>query len=382
LLSAASFLRNRHDVTLTHSRRRLAIQVLALSLIALVFGFFGWNLWSNVQRLNLPIGFGFLDNTAGFDIPITLIEWNVSDNFMRAIVIGLLNTLLAFAITLVLGTLLGLAVGLLRLGKHPLVSATAASHVAVFRNTPALLQIVFLYVLIVQNAPGPRAPLSLWDALYFSARGLVVPAVDLDGFGWAGVMLVVSGIVAATALPHQSLGAGRRWLLRILFGAGALLFVTGSDLDLPTRTAFAFRGGVTITPELLALTLGLSLYFSAYIAEIVRAGILAVPKGLGDAAHSLGLHRAQALRLVTFPIALRLILPPLTSQYLNMVKGTSLGVAIAYPDVVQVLTGAILNRTGNAIEIMGLVMTIFLVLSLSVSSVMNIWNRRTTLAER
>lgn len=367
-------------MTLTRSNQRLLIQGLALAVMIVVAGFFGWNLWRNVQRLNLPVGFGFLDNTAGFDIPIALIEWNVSDDYTRAIIVGLLNTLLAFAITVVLATALGSIVGLLRLAPHPLVRGTAAVHVAVFRNTPALLQIVFLYVLIIQVAPSPRAPFSLWDSIFFSARGLVVPALSFDGLAWLGMLVTLAAIIGAALLRSaDNRQAHTMWIPAFV---GAVLVAAGSTLDMPSRTAFAFRGGMTATPELLALTLGLTMYFSAYIAEIVRAGLLAVPSGLGEAARSLGLHPPQVLRLVTVPIALRLILPPLTSQYLNIVKGTSLGVAIAYPDVVQVLTGAILNRTGNAIEIMGLVMSIFLILSLAISGAMNFWNTRTAIVVR
>lgn len=370
--------------------RGIVVQALVLLGIASLLGFFAYNAAANMARHRLPFGFGFLQRTAGFDIPFSLITWSPDDTFGRAIIVGLLNTLLVFSLAIVLATVLGFVFGLMRLSANGLIRASASTYVEVIRNTPVLIQVIFVYMLLVQNAPAPRQSLSLGGIAFLSTRGLAFPGLVLGSYGaWALASLIAIGIVALLLRRrYRERGPGRAWRIAIRTGlqllalAAVAVLVSDAQIDRVVKTAFGFRGGNTLTPELLALVLGLSVYFSAFIAEIVRAGFRSVAAGQVEAARALALTRLQVLRFVTIPLAFRVMIPPLTSQYVNLLKGTSLGVAIAFPDVVQVIIGSILNRTGQAIESMGLTMGIFLFLGALIAYAMGRLNRAFRLVTR
>jgi general L-amino acid transport system permease protein len=351
------------------------------------------NTAANLAERNIPFGLDFLDNIAGFDIPFALIAWSPSDTYARAILVGLLNTALVVVLGIALSTIVGFSVGTMRLSPNWLLRTTAAVFVEFVRNTPALLQIVFCYLALIQSLPTPRDSLRIGDSIFLNIRGLFLPAPLL---GQAADFLAPAAIVAILLLFLVRHYVGRqhpRWRARAtaiaaiaLLGLlpAACLAVLGVQLgwSIPRLQGFRFVGGIVLVPELVALVVGLSIYSSAFIAEIVRAGILSVARGQIEAARALGLRPRQVLTLVILPQALRAIVPPLTSQYLNLIKGSSLAVAIAYPDLVQILIGSILNRTGRAIEIMAMTMAIYLTLCLSASLLMNWYNRRKALVER
>lgn len=369
--------------------RGLAAQALVVVGLALLLGFFAFNASINMQRHNLPIGLDFLRRTAGFDIPFALIAWQPSDSFARAILVGLLNTLLVFVLATVLATVVGSLFGVMGLASNALMRGTATAYVEIVRNTPVLIQVILIYMVLVQNTPPPRQSLGIGSYIFLSTRGLVFPAFSVSTVGAFGGALMVAGIAMAIALfviRRRLAGWTLRlilWGLSLILGvAGLGLFLSDVHVEIATRTTFGLKGGSTLTPELLALVVGLSVYFSAFIAEIVRAGITSVPRGQIEAAKALALRPWQVLRLVTVPLAMRVIIPPLTSQYLNIAKGTSLGAAVAFPDLVQVLIGSILNRTGQAIESMGLAMLIFLILSFLIAAVMGWINRAGRLVTR
>jgi general L-amino acid transport system permease protein len=366
-------------------------------LLALALAGFAWfiadNAATNLARRNMPFGAGFFGDVAGFDIPFALISWSTSDTFGRAILVGLLNTGLVIVLGIAAATLLGFTMGIMRLSPNWLARTSAGAFVEVIRNTPALLQVIFWYLVVIRNLPPPRESLRLGDAIFLNVRGLFVPRPD---FGTAGGSLLWGLLALLLAVwfidRRASLRMPRRRpavtalaaVLLLLVLPAASIGLGGIDVawDAPQAKAFGFSGGMALSPELVALVLGLSVYTSAFIAEIVRSGILAVGHGQIQAGQALGLRRGQVLRLVTIPQAMRVIIPQLTSQYLNLAKGSSLAVAIAYPDVVQIMVGSILNRTGQAIEIMGLTMGLFLALSLLISALMNWYNRRMALVER
>lgn len=360
--------------------------------IAATLGFLAYNTAANLDRRNMPVGFDFFGNVAGFDIPFHLIAWSTGDTFGRAILLGLLNTGLVVVLGIVAATLLGFTVGIMRLSPNWLARTTAGVFVEVVRNTPALLQIVFWYLAVIQSLPPPRQSLQLGD-VYLNVRGLFVPAPQLGSEAlpllWAiPVLLLAVWVVrrwtAWRAPRRRAVATWAAALLLLVVVPAVWLAASGASLtwDPPVLKAFTFEGGMVLSPELVALVVGLSVYSAAFIAEIVRSGILSVGKGQVEAAHALGLHRGLILRLVTVPQAMRVIIPQLTSQYLNLAKGSSLAVAIAYPDFVQIMVGSILNRTGQAVEIMAMTMGVYLVLSLLISAFMNWYNRRRALVER
>jgi general L-amino acid transport system permease protein len=351
------------------------------------------NTTANLAERNIPFGLDFLDNVAGFDIPFALIAWSPSDTFARAILVGLLNTALVVVLGIVLSTIVGFSVGTMRLSPNWLLRTTAAVFVEFVRNTPALLQIVFCYLALIQSLPAPRDSLRIGSSIFLNIRGLFLPAPVLDqaaDFLAPAVIVLILLLFLVRHYVGRNHPRRRGWATAtaaiVLLGLvpAACLAVLGFQLgwSIPRLQGFRFVGGIVLVPELVALVVGLSIYSSAFIAEIVRAGILSVDRGQIEAARGLGLRPRQVLTLVILPQALRAIVPPLTSQYLNLIKGSSLAVAIAYPDLVQILIGSILNRTGRAIEIMAMTMAIYLSLCLSASLLMNWYNRRKALVER
>jgi general L-amino acid transport system permease protein len=364
------------------------LQVLVL---AAVLGAMVWlvgNVQSNLERQNINSGFGFLSERAGFGINQTLIAYTEDDSFGRVVVVGLLNTLLVSGLGIFFATLLGFSLGVARLSRNWLISKIAMVYIEIFRNVPLLLQIMFWYFGVLRNLPSPRQALSVGDAMFMSNRGIVLPWLEAGaGAMWYGVALL--GLAAGffwlrrrTLKAKLTTGHSTRFwrpllvLALALFGAAALMAGVPFALDVPQLKGFNFRGGLTVIPEFVALLLALSLYTAAFIAEIVRAGINSVNKGQREAAAALGLPERVALRLVVLPQALRVIIPPLTSQYLNLTKNSSLAVAIAYPDIVSVLAGTTLSQVGQALEIIFVTMMIYLSLSLLTSWAMNRYNQR------
>lgn len=349
------------------------------------------NVQSNLERQNINSGFGFLSERAGFGINQTLIDYTEDSNFGRVLAVGLLNTLLVSVLGIVFATVLGFALGVARLSSNWLVNKTAMVYVEIFRNVPLLLQIMFWYFGVLRNLPPPRKALDIADGVFLSNRGIIVPALQSGpGAWWYGLAALLSigallWLRRRARISQQSAGAAlpvwRPFLA--VFAAGflfaALIAGIPFSFDMPVLKGFNFRGGITVIPEFVALLLALSLYTASFIAEIVRAGIQSVSKGQREAAAALGLPENKALRLVVIPQALRVIIPPLTSQYLNLTKNSSLAVAIAYPDIVSVFAGTTLTQVGQAVEIIFITMMIYLSLSLLTSWAMNRYNARIAL---
>jgi general L-amino acid transport system permease protein len=352
------------------------------------------NTLANLASRGISTGFDFLATEAGFGISQALIDYSETSTFGRTFVVGLLNTLLVSLLGIVVATLLGFVIGIARLSRNWLVSRLAGAYVEVFRNIPLLLQIFFWYFAVLRALPRPRESLALGEAVFLNLRGLYLPRPLFEpGFGWVVAALAagaLGAVLVARWARQRRLRTGRgfptAWVVLGLTVLPVLLTfaLTGAPLgwQLPVLGGFNFRGGITVIPELSALLLALSIYTAAFIAEIVRAGILAVPKGQSEAAAALGLKPGQALRLVVIPQALRVIIPPLTSQYLNLLKNSSLATAIGYPDLVNVFAGTTLNQTGHAVEVIAMTMAVYLTISLTISLFMNWYNARTALTGR
>ncbi len=374
--------------------RALLFQLVFLVAVLGLLGFIVHNTLANLHTRGISTGFDFLANEAGFGIIQTLVEYSETSSFGRTFLVGLLNTLLVSVLGILLATLLGFVIGIARLSGNWLVSRLAAVYVEVFRNIPLLLQIFFWYFAVLRALPRPRDSLSLGDAVFLNLRGLYLPRPLFEpGFGWvfAALMLAVTAALLLAAWARrrrlatgQGLPSGWIGLGLILLLPSLAFVLTGAPLgwELPALKGFNFQGGITVIPELAALLLALTIYTAAFIAEIVRAGILSVPKGQTEAAAALGLKRRHVLRLVIIPQALRVIIPPLTSQYLNLLKNSSLATAIGYPDLVNVFAGTTLNQTGQAVEVIAMTMAVYLSISLSISLFMNWYNARIALTER
>ncbi|WP_110669483.1 amino acid ABC transporter permease [Salinicola halophilus] len=374
--------------------RALIVQIVLFLALAIFIGFLVHNTLANLDARGINTGFDFLDRRAGFSIPQTLIEYTSNSSYGRTFVIGLLNTLLVSAMGIVLATVLGFLIGIARLSPNWLLARLATVYVETFRNIPLLVQILFWYYAVLRALPSPRQSLSLFDTFFFNVRGVVMPDPQpLPGFTatvWALLLAVVATVAFAVwakrrqsrtgqALPVYWIGAG------VIVGVPLAAFLlTGAPLEwtIPEMAGFNFRGGVNILPELVALWLALSIYTAAFIAEIVRSGILSVSQGQTEAARSLSLPGAITLRKIVIPQAMRVIVPQMTSQYLNLIKNSSLATAIGYPDIVAVFAGTTLNQTGQAIEIIAMTMAVYLVISLTVSFLMNLYNARTLMKER
>ena len=374
--------------------RGILFQVLVLLALLAFAAFIAYNTAQNLQRRGIASGFGFLWNTSGFDISFTLIPYKATDTYGRVLLVGILNTLFVSSIGVVLATVLGFVVGILRLSRNWLIARLATVYIETLRNIPLLLQIIFWYFAVLAALPGVRQS-SLWFGFFsLNQRGFYMPAPVLEpGFSWVLASLVVA-IGAAFAIgrwarlrrertgqPFPTLRVNVA-LIVLLPAAVALLLGIPWSWEYPELAGFNYRGGTVLVPELLALLLALTLYTSAFIAEIVRSGILAVSRGQTEAAMAMGLRPGQVTRLVILPQALRVIVPPLTSQYLNLTKNSSLAIAIAYPELVAVFAGTTLNQTGQAIETIAITMLVYLTISLSISAFMNWYNRRIALVER
>ncbi|MDC5821841.1 amino acid ABC transporter permease [Vibrio europaeus] len=374
--------------------RAVVFQIIAIA--ALVFFFYTIvnNALTNLEARGIATGFDFLDQEAGFGIGLTLIEYDETYSYGRTFVIGLLNTALVSFFGIILATVVGFVMGIARLSSNWLVSRFAAVYIEIFRNVPLLLQIFFWYFAVLQALPSTRQSLSLGEAIFLNVRGLYFPAPVFESGSSVVIGALILGIIATVfinvwANNKQRLTGQQTPMVRISLGLCVGLpvvvyFLMGSPItaEFPELKGFNFRGGVSIIPELAALLLALSIYTASFIAEIVRSGINAVSHGQTEAAMSLGLPRSRTLKLVVIPQALRIIIPPLTSQYLNLTKNSSLAMAIGYPDLVSVFAGTTLNQTGQAIEIIAMTMGVYLTLSLLTSALMNIYNRKVALVER
>jgi general L-amino acid transport system permease protein len=373
--------------------RGVVYQVIAISVIALAAWFLTSNTLTNLRIRGIQSGYDFVIQPAGFGIGETVIEFDSSDPYWKAFLVGLTNTLRVAIIGIVLATLLGTAIGIGRLSRNFLVRAVCSAYVELFRNIPVLLQLLMWYLLLNELLPPVIEALNPAPGIYLSKGGLAFPVpVWAPGFG-----LIAAGAIVGVALAWlyrrwaraQFLLTGRArpmlWPALAIFVvciiAGWFAAGTPTALDMPEKTQFNVAGGGAVTPEFLALTLGLAIYTAAFIAEIVRSGIQAVPWGQIEAASSLGLSRSRQLKLVLLPQALRVIIPPLTNQYLNLTKNSSLAVAIGYPDLVSI-SNTTLNQTGRAVECITIIMAVYLTLSLSTAALMNWYNARAAIKER
>ncbi len=376
------------------AKRALLFQIVLLAIVAGFIWFIVNNTLSNLSTRGITTGFGFLDDPAGFAIAQSLIPYSEMDSYGRTFVVGLLNTLLVSFLGIIGATILGFILGVARLSPNWLIARLASAYVELFRNIPLLLQMFFWYFAVLRTLPSPRDSLNISDSAFLNVRGLYLPEpLPAAGFHWIWVALLLA-IALATWLVRfnhrRQEATGQRfpagWIsLGLILGLPLLTFVVlGAPLDwqYPELRGFNFRGGMTIIPEFLALWLSLTIYTAAFIAEIVRSGIQAISHGQTEAAHALGIKDTLTLRLVVIPQAMRVIIPPLTSQYLNLTKNSSLATAIGYPDLVSVFAGTTLNQTGQAIEVIAITMLVYLTISLTVSFFMNWFNSRMALVER
>ncbi len=348
----------------------------------------------NLKAQNKTSGFDFLWKTAGFDISFTLFAWDRTSFYWQAFLVGLTNTILVAAIGIVVATVIGFVVGIARLSRNFLISGLATVYIETLRNIPLLLQLFFWYFAVLKAMPAVRNSIALPFDSFINQRGVFVPKpIPNEQFVWVWVgfaIAVVAIIVLRIWAKRRLEQTGRRFpvfitSVALLIGVSTLFgLASGASVtfDPPVLSRFNFNGGLDIPPELLALVFGLSLYTAAFIAETVRGGILSVSHGQSEAAQALGLRDGDRLRLVVVPQAMRVIVPPLTSQYLNLTKNSSLGAAIGYPELVNVFTGTTLNQTGRAIEVIAMTMAVYLTLSLLTSALMNWYNARVKLVER
>ncbi|MFC5077664.1 putative glutamine ABC transporter permease protein GlnM [Vibrio thalassae] len=374
--------------------RSIVFQVIAILALVLFFYTITSNALHNLAARGIATGFDFLSQEAGFGIGLSLIDYDETHSYGRTFFVGLLNTGLVAVLGIFFATILGFVIGIARLSSNWVVSRFAAVYIEIFRNTPLLLQIFFWYFAVLQALPSARDSMSLGEAIFLNVRGLYLPSPVFEN--GSGVVigafilgLVATGIINTWANNKQRLTGQQTPMFRIGFGLIIVLpvvvyFVMGMPItaQYPVLKGFNFKGGISIIPELAALTLALSIYTASFIAEIVRSGINAVNHGQTEAAMSLGLTRSRTLKLVVIPQAMRIIIPPLTSQYLNLTKNSSLAMAIGYPDLVSVFAGTTLNQVGQSIEIIAMTMAVYLTLSLVTSALMNLYNKKVALVER
>lgn len=366
----------------------VAVQILFVAVVVWIGYEIVENARANLQAQRIASGFGFMSNTAGFAVSQALIPFTESDSYARVFVVGLLNTLLVSIVGIVIATVIGVLVALGRLSPNWLLARISGGYVEMIRNLPLLFQILFWYLAVLATLPSPRQSVSLFGSVFLNNRGLIVPdPVPQPSFG-VFVVAIAIGIVASLVMRayarRQLFAAGEKltiwpFVVAMLIGLPALavaIFGAPVTFDMPQLRGFNFAGGAKVLPEFAALTIALSTYTAAFIAEIVRAGLQSVPKGQMEAGASLGLSRGQTLRLVIIPQAMRVILPPLTNQYLNLTKNSSLAVAIGYPDLFSVFAGTALSQTGQAVEIIALTMGVYLLISLVTSAIMSFYGWR------
>ncbi|MBI3707702.1 MAG: ABC transporter permease subunit [Proteobacteria bacterium] len=374
--------------------RALLVQGSLLLALAALFGFIASNVVANIARLNVHTGFGFLARPAGFDIAQHLIEYSERSSYLVAFVAATLNTVVLAAICAALATALGFVIGLARLSTNRLVAAVAAAYVELVRNIPLLLQLFYWYFAVLGTLPLPRQSLEFLGVAYLNKRGLYVAAPVAEPGLAPFTVAVAAGIAGWIMLGHfarrHRVDTGEAWSPRwigpaLAFGLPVFAWSwAGAPVswDIPTLSGFNFRGGAAIIPEFVAMIVGLTIYGAAFIAELVRAGVLSVDKGQSEAGLALGLRRWRVYLQIVVPQALRAIVPPLAGQYIHLLKNSSLGAAIAYPDLMLIFAGTALNQTGQPLEIMGITMATYLMLCLGIAVAANAFNRRVQLVER
>ena len=365
-----------------------ALQILFVAVLAWIGYEIVANARANLQSQRITSGVGFLNNTAGFDVSQNLIPYSGSDTYTRVFLVGLLNTLLVSIIGIFFATVIGFMVALGRLSPNWLLARISGGYVELIRNLPVLFQILFWYLAVLAALPNPRQSISLFGGFFLSNRGFVVPKpianAGFEPFAFAVLIGIVASLLLRRYARRQLFESGRLvtiwpYVIGLLIGlplVTSLVFGAPVTFEIPELKGFNFSGGSRLIPEFVALTLALSTYTAAFIAEIVRAGIQSVHKGQMEAGASLGLSRGSTLRLIVVPQALRVILPPLTNQYLNLTKNSSLAVGIGYPDLVSVFAGTTLSQTGQAIEIIAITMGVYLLISLVTSAIMSFYGWR------
>jgi general L-amino acid transport system permease protein len=373
--------------------RGIIYQIIAVAAVGALVWYLVHNTLTNLEARRIATGWGFLGREAGFAIGEGLISYTAADNYLRALTVGLLNTIRVAVIGIVLATIIGTLIGIARLSSNWLLAKFASLYVEVVRNVPLLLQLFVWYAVITETMPGPRDSLKPLPGFFISNRGIKFPVPpDAVAFDLAAGGLLLAIVIAIfvrmwarkrrdrTGLPFPT-----GWTtLALVIGLPILGWLIGgapTNFSVPELRGFNFAGGGTLSPEFAALLLGLVIYTAGFIAEIVRSGILAVSKGQTEASLALGLSKAQTLRLIVLPQALRVIVPPMTNQYLNLTKNSSLAVAIGYPDIVSI-ANTTLNQTGQAIEGVAIIMLVFLTISLSIAAFMNWYNKHIALVER
>jgi len=372
--------------------RGLVWQVLVVGIVGTIV----WWLWSNtvhnLEVRRIATGFGFLQREAGLPIGETLIPYEPTDTYLRALTVGVLNTLKVAVVGVILATIFGTLIGIAKLSRNWLVSRIARAYIEIIRDLPLLLQLLFWYT-ILQGLPGPRQAMNPVEGVFLSNRGMKLPWIEwMPAHNWA-LLAMIAGIVGTWAYaramrakqyadgqPRKVWPAGLAMIIGLPLAVWAAMGAPFT-LDIPALRGFNFRGGLTVSPEYFALLIGLVTYTAGFIAEIVRAGIQAVSQGQWEAAEALGLRRGDILKRIVLPQALRVIVPPMTSQYLNLTKNSSLAVAIGYQDIVSI-ANTTLNQTGQAIEGIAIIMLVYLTISLSISLFMNWYNSRIALVER
>ncbi len=385
--------------------RAVFFQVLLILAVVAVVAWVVNNTLSNLEQRGISTGFDFLSQSAGFGIIQTLVAYDESYSFGRTFLVGLLNTLLVSFLGVIFATVLGFLIGIARLSSNWLLSKLASVYIEIFRNVPLLLQIFFWYFAVLGVLPSPRQSISLFDVIFLNVRGISLPWPELNAgmvtVAWVfvaclAVVLVLKWFMRSWVRNHQHQENNGQTLLfiklaiKVAMAAMIVLiplatsFLVDAQLqwEVPALRGFNYSGGLVLIPELVALWFALSIYTAAFIAEVVRSGIESVSKGQKEAAAALGLKPGRVLSLVVIPQAMRVIIPPLTNQYLNLIKNSSLATAIGYPDLVSVFAGTTLNQTGQAVEVIAMTMAVYLTISLTVSVLMNLYNRWVTLEAR
>ena len=378
--------------------KRYIPQILVILFVVLIFGFLTLNAQTNMDNRGIDFGFGFLSQESSFDVQFSLIEYSGSDSYARALLVGLLNTLLVSFISIIICTILGVIIGVARLSSNYLIKNSAGWYVEFFRNIPLLLQIFFWYYAALRALPMPEKANAWFGVTYMTVKGYYIPSMvweNLNVFLYCGLAAIISIIVLRNYASKLRDTQGKQIpvllysvallivlpLLSFLFGGVSLEFQI-PELKKLSKISYIYEGGISLPPELIALVLALSLYTSTFVAECVRAGIEGVSKGQKEAAASVGLTPNQVLKLVIMPQALRIIIPPTTNQYLNLTKNSSLAAAIAYPDLVLVFAGTALMQTGKAIEIVSITMLTYLTISLTIAAIMNWYNKKIEIKEK
>jgi len=373
------------------SRQKQAViyQVIAVLLVLFVVYYCTSNMLDNIAKRGITTGFGFLSDTAGFGISQYLINYSDStSNYLDVFIVGILNTAMVSIVCIVMASILGLLIGIGRLSSNFLIAKLSQVYIETFRNIPVLLQILFWYNVVLSALPNPRSSMGYLDAIFLNNRGLLLPAPIFES---GSIFILIAFLLACVGVFFLSKWAIKRHnvtgeefplipvSLAILILAPVLVyFISGQPVsaEYPVLKGFNFKGGLTVIPEFLALAFALSIYTATYIAEAVRAGISSIPNGQTEAAESLGLRGTVTMRKVILPQALRVIIPPVVNQYLNMVKNSSLATAIGYPELVTLFSGTTLNQVGQAIEIILMTMAVYLTFSIAISILLNWVNKK------